>query len=307
MVLRGDVAVLLEKAPSKRQALAEAAFVFFAVLGPSSVARLGKGAAVAVELALLAWGLVLLRPWESSRRGAWWGVLGLVVALGGAGAGAWVASDAAEAEKGFSLSMAPLVVRALGMCLLVAVLLWRDGQGPAQVGLVREGWARELLLGGGVLVGTYVVHLAASVPLAAVAVALKLAGQELEARKGVAAALLGTGLGVPAFAAIMVVVTGFEEFVFRGFLVPRLRVVLGGWVPAILGAAALFSVGHFYEGTLAVFQTFVMGAWFGFVLWYRGRLLPLIVAHTAFNTISFALMLWLSRSGLLEKLPPLTQ
>ncbi|MFP2901295.1 CPBP family intramembrane glutamate endopeptidase, partial [Corallococcus sp. 4LFB] len=84
MVLRGDVAVLLEKAPSKRQALAEAAFVFFAVLGPSSVARLGKGAAVAVELALLAWGLMLLRPWESSRRGAWWGVLGLVVALGGA-------------------------------------------------------------------------------------------------------------------------------------------------------------------------------------------------------------------------------
>ncbi|WP_306799785.1 CPBP family intramembrane glutamic endopeptidase [Corallococcus sp. AS-1-6] len=302
--LRGDVAVLLEKAPPKRQALAEAAFVFFAVLGPSSVARLGRGAAVAVELALLAWGLMLLRPWESSRRGGWWGVLGLVVALGGAGAGAWVASDA-EMNKGFSLSMAPLVIRALGMCLLVAVLLWRDGQGPAQVGLVREGWARELLLGGVVLAGTYVVHLAVSVPLAAVAVALKLAGQELAARKDVAAALLDTGLGVPAFAAIMVVVTGFEEFVFRGFLVPRLKVVLGGWVPAILVAAVLFSVGHFYEGTLAVFQTFVMGAWFGFVLWYRGRLLPLIVAHAAFNTISFALMLWLSRSGFLEKLPPL--
>ncbi|NRD57815.1 CPBP family intramembrane metalloprotease [Corallococcus exiguus] len=270
-MLRGDVAVLLENAPAKRQALAEAAFVFFAVLGPSSVARLGRGAAVAVELALLAWGLMLLRPWESSRRGAWWGVLGLMVALGGAGAGAWVASDA-EMTKGFSLSMAPLVIRALGMCLLV---------------------------------GTYVVHLAASVPLAAVAVALKLAGAELAARKGVAAALLDTGLSIPAFAAIMVVVTGFEEFVFRGFLVPRLKVVLGGWVPAILGAAVLFSVGHFYEGTLAVFQTFVMGAWFGFVLWYRGRLLPLIVAHAAFNTISFALMLWLSRSGFLEKLPPL--
>ncbi|MHA7634815.1 CPBP family intramembrane glutamic endopeptidase [Corallococcus sp. M7] len=305
MLLRGDAAVLLENAPPKRQALAEAAFVFFAVLGPASVARLSQWAAVAVELVLLAWGLMLLRPWESSRRGAWWGVLGLVVALGGAGAGAWVAASEAEMAKGFSLSMAPLVVRALGMCLLVAVLLWRDGQGPAQVGLVREGWARELLLGGVVLAGTYAVHIAVSVPLAAVAVALKLAGAELAARKGVAAALLDTGLGIPAFAAIMVVVTGFEEFVFRGFLVPRLKVVLGGWVPAILGAAVLFSVGHFYEGTLAVVQTFVMGAWFGFVLWYRGRLLPLIVAHAAFNTISFALMLWLSRSGFLEKLPPL--
>ncbi|NBD09652.1 MULTISPECIES: CPBP family intramembrane glutamic endopeptidase [Corallococcus] len=302
--MRGDVAVLLEKAPPRRQALSEAAFVFFAVLGPSTVGRLGLAATVAVGVALLAWGLALLRPWESTRQGAWWGVVGLLVALGGTGAGAWVATDA-EVTKGFSLSMAPLVIRALGMCLLVAVLLWRDGQGPAQVGLVREGWARELLLGVPVLAGTYAVHIAVSVPLAAVAVALKLAGKELLARKGVAAALLDTGLGVPAFAAIMVVVTGFEEFVFRGFLVPRLRVVLGGWVPAVLCAAVLFCVGHFYEGTLAVFQTFVMGAWFGVVFWYRGRLLPLMVAHAAFNTISFALMLWLSRSGLLEKLPPL--
>jgi uncharacterized protein len=304
VLLRGDPAVLLERAPARRRALSEAVFVFVAVLGPSSVARLGRGATVAVELLLLAWGLLLLKPWESTRRGAWWGVLGLMVALAGAGAGAWVASEAAM-EKGFSLSMAPLAVRALGMCLLVAVLMWRDGQGPEQAGFPREGWGKELLLGVPVLVGTYVVHIAASVPIAAVAVALKLAGKELLARKEVAAALLDTGLGVPAFAAVMVVVTGFEEFVFRGFLVPRLRVVFGGWVPAVLGAAVLFSVGHFYEGTLAVFQTFIMGAWFGFVLWYRARLPALMVAHAAFNTISFALMLWLSSSGLMEKLPPL--
>ncbi|RKH40727.1 CPBP family intramembrane glutamic endopeptidase [Corallococcus sicarius] len=302
--MRRDVAVLLENAPSRRRALSEAAFVFFAVLGPSLVARVGTWAVVVVAALLLAWGLALLRPWEATRWAGWLGILGIVVALSGTGAGAWVASDA-EVEKGFSLSMGPLVIRALGMCLLVAVLLWRDGQGPAQVGLVREGWWRELLLGVPVLAATYAVHIAASVPLAAIAVALKLAGKELLARKGVAAALLDTGLGVPAFAAIMVVVTGFEEFVFRGFLVPRLRVVFGRWVPAVLGAAVLFSVGHFYEGTLAVFQTLVMGAWFGFVFWYHGRLLPLIVAHAAFNTISFALVMWLSRSGFLDKLPPM--
>lgn len=302
--MRRDVAVLLENAPSRRRALSEAAFVFLAVLGPSLVARLGVWAVGAVAALLLAWGLALLRPWEATRWGGWLGILGLLVALGGTGASAWVASDA-EVTKGFSLSMGPLVIRALGMCLLVAVLLWRDGQGPAQAGLVREGWGRELLLGVPVLAATYAVHIAASVPLAAIAVALKLAGKELLARKGVAAALLDTGLGVAEFAAIMVLVTGFEEFVFRAFLVPRLRVVFGRWVPAVLGAAVLFSVGHFYEGTIAVFQTFVMGAWFGFVFWYHGRLLPLIVAHAAFNTISFALVMWLSRSGFLDKLPPM--
>ncbi|MCY1036726.1 CPBP family intramembrane metalloprotease [Corallococcus sp. BB11-1] len=302
--MRRDVAVLLENAPSRRRALSEAAFVFLAVLGPSTAGPAGRVVLAVIAVVLLAWGLALLRPWEPSRGGAWLGILGLLVALGGTGAGAWVAS-AAEVEKGFSLSMAPLCIRAFGMCLLVAVLVWRDGQGPAQVGLVREGWAKELLLGVPVLVGTYVVHIAASVPMAAVAVALKLAGQEMLARKGVAAALMDTGLSVPAFAAIMVLVTGFEEFVFRGFLVPRLRVVLGRWVPAVLVAALLFCVGHFYEGILAVFQTFVLGAWFGFVFWFRGRLLPLIVAHAAFNTISFALVMWLSKSGLLDKLPPM--
>ncbi|RYZ44253.1 MAG: CPBP family intramembrane metalloprotease [Myxococcaceae bacterium] len=302
--MRRDVAVLLENAPTRRRALSEAAFVFLAVLGPSTVGPLGRAPMAVVGVALLAWGLALLRPWEAGRAGGWLGILGLLVALGGTGAGAWVAT-AAEQEKGFSLSMAPLCIRALGMCLLVAVLVWRDGQGPAQVGLAREGWAKELLLGVPVLAGTYAVHIAASVPMAAVAVALKLAGKEMLARKGMATALMDTGLGVPAFAAIMVLVTGFEEFVFRSFLVPRLRVVLGRWVPAVLVAALLFCVGHFYEGLLAVFQTFVIGTWFGFVFWFRGRLLPLIVAHAAFNTISFALVMWLSKSGFLEKLPPL--
>ena len=294
--------VLLEKAPSRRRALSEAAFVFFTVCLPTGGTGAARWVLATMGVALLAWGLALLRPWKAPRAGAWVGVLGLVVALVATGAGAWEASGA-EPPKGLSLSMSALCVRAIGMCLLVAGLLWRDGQGPAQVGLVRAGWPRDLLFSVPVLTGTYAAHLAAAVPLGVLAVALKLTDQELLARKEVASALLGTGLGVPAFAALMVVVTGFEELVFRGFLVPRLRVLLPHWPAAVLAAAALFAVGHFYEGTIAVFQTFVLGAWFGFMLLYRGRLLPLVVAHAAFNTVSFALMLLLSESGILDKLP----
>jgi membrane protease YdiL (CAAX protease family) len=297
-----NAAGLLEQAPPRRRALAEAAFVFLAVFGPSTSAGLGRGALVAMGLALLAWGLALLRPWEPPRAQAWGGTLGLVLALGAAVAAAWQVAGAAKPEA-LSLSMTPLSIRALGMCLLVAVLLWRDGQGAAQVGLVREGWPRELLVGVPVILGTYAVHVAAGVPLAMLAAALGLADKELTARKQMATALLDMDLSVPTFAAYMVVVTGFEELVFRGFLVPRLRVVLGRWGAAVPASAALFAVGHFYEGTLAVVQTFVLGVWFGCVLLYRGRLLPLVVAHATFNTVSYALMLWLARSGLLDKLP----
>ncbi|NPC87237.1 CPBP family intramembrane metalloprotease, partial [Pyxidicoccus fallax] len=253
---------------------------------------------VAVGVALLGAGLFLLRP----RKEDWAAILALIVALVGACAGVWELAGA-EKPEGLSLSMTPLSIRALGMCLLVAVLLWRDGQGPAQVGVVREGWPRELLVSLAVIAGTYVVHIGVAVPLGLLAMALKLTGAELMARKDVAKALLETNLSVPAFAAIMLVVTGFEEFVFRAFLVPRLRVVLGRWVPAVLAGGVLFAVGHFYEGVIAVFQTFALGVWFGFVLLYRGRLLPLIIAHATFNTVSYAIMLLLARSGFLDKLP----
>jgi membrane protease YdiL (CAAX protease family) len=67
----------------------------------------------------------------------------------------------------------------------------------------------------------------------------------------------------------------------------------------------LFGLGHVYEGTLAVFQTAVLGAWFGIVFVHRARLTSVMLAHAAFNTLNFTLMLWLQRSGLLEKLTQL--
>jgi membrane protease YdiL (CAAX protease family) len=199
-------------------------------------------------------------------------------------------------------SMTWLCLRALGMSLLVALMVWRDGQGPAQLGLVREGLGRELLLGIPATVGAYAVQLAAAIPLVLLATLLKLTAKETAARTEVATALAGTGLSLPVFAAAMVLVTGFEELAFRGFLVPRLRVLVGRWSVAVVLSAVLFGMGHFYEGTLAVAQTALLGIYFGFVFLYRGRLPSVMVAHAAFNTLNFAFMLWLQRSGLLEKL-----
>jgi membrane protease YdiL (CAAX protease family) len=188
------------------------------------------------------------------------------------------------------------------MCLLVALMVWRDGQGPAQLGLAREGLGLELLLGIPATFGAYFVQIAAALPLALIAALLKLTAKEAAARTEVATALAGTGLSLPVFAAAMVLVTGFEELAFRGFLVPRMRVLVGRWSFAVVLSAVLFGMGHFYEGTLAVVQTALLGVYFGFVFLYRGRLPSVMVAHAAFNTLNFALMMWLQRSGLLEKL-----
>ncbi|WNG56020.1 CPBP family intramembrane metalloprotease [Archangium gephyra] len=197
-----------------------------------------------------------------------------------------------------------LCLRALGVSLLVGLLLWRDGQGPAQLGLVREGLGREILISVPVVVGAYAANIAASIPLAVLGVILKLTDKELMARKEVATGLVEMGLSVPVFAAAMVLVAGFEELAFRGFLVPRLKLLLGNWPAAVVISAALFGLGHFYEGVLAVVQTAVLGAYFGFVFVFvrRFRLPSVMLAHAAFNTINFTLMIWLQRSGMLEKI-----
>jgi uncharacterized protein len=391
-------AVLGDNAPSRGQALAEAALVLATVFLPSNLGTFGRGPLIAATGALALGGFVLLKPWASWRAGqrarAVAAVLLWPLALGASLGGAWFmdppappprlgvthtqpsgpgvlltsvkpglpadgrleegdrilavdgtplsvsepeldfqtrvreAGDGQPTPVRFTLeragevrevevplgpsrkarpfqgnAMTWLCIRALGMSLLVALLLWRNGQGPAQVGLVREGFGRELLWGLPVLAGTYAVHIGVSIPLAALGALLKLSGQEMAARKEVATSLVETGLSVPAFALMMVLVTGFEELTFRGFLVPRLREVLGGrWYAAVALAAALFGLGHVYEGTLAVFQTAMLGAWFGFIFVQRARLPSVMAAHAAFNTLNFALMVWLQSSGLLEKL-----
>ena len=197
-----------------------------------------------------------------------------------------------------------LCLRAIGVCLLVGLLLWRDGQGPAQLGLVREGLGRELLISVPVVFGAYAANIAVSIPIALIGILLKLTDKEMVARKEVATGLVEMGISVPVFAAAMVLVAGFEELAFRGFLVPRLKLILGNWPAAVLLSAALFGLGHFYEGTLAVAQTAVLGAYFGFVFVFvrRFRLPSVMLAHAAFNTINFTLMIWLQRSGWLEKI-----
>ncbi len=197
-----------------------------------------------------------------------------------------------------------LCLRALGVSLLVGLLLWRDGQGLAQLGLVRAGLGRECLIAIPVLAGAYVANIAVSIPIALVGSLLKLTDKEVLARREVAAGLSEMGVSVPVFALAMVLVAGFEELAFRGFLVPRLKELLGNWTAAVLVSAGLFGLGHFYEGTLAVVQTAVLGAYFGavFVFVRRFRLASVMLAHAAFNTINFTVMIWLQRSGLLEKL-----
>jgi membrane protease YdiL (CAAX protease family) len=89
-----------------------------------------------------------------------------------------------------------------------------------------------------------------------------------------------------------------EELLARGFLLHRIE-GLSGTAVAVVLQAAIFAVGHFYQGLTGVVNIFVLALVFGVVYLKTGRnLLPLILAHGIIDTSSLT-MLYLGRGDLL--------
>jgi membrane protease YdiL (CAAX protease family) len=197
--------------------------------------------------------------------------------------------------------LAGTVLRAVCVTALVLLLLRAAGQSPAVLGLVRDGAGRDALLGIALTAGAFATALASGLLVAGVA-AIAHAGfveKETAQRSGLLVDLFGD-TPVGAFAAAMVVTATFEEVVFRGFLVPRLRHITGSWAFAIALSSLAFGSGHIYEGWTGVAQTAALGVFFSLAFLRRARLVPVVVAHASFNAVVFGLLMAMQRSGLLE-------
>jgi len=192
------------------------------------------------------------------------------------------------------------LVRDVALLLLLAALVVADGQGPRHLGLERPHLGEELRAGVPALVGLMLAHFVVSVlvVLGALAVGGDVLGAELGARTEVVDTLVERlVLTLP----VVVVASVTEEIAFRGFMLPRLRVIAGGWAPALLLGALSFGLGHLYEGTLATVQTAGIGLVLGVIFLWRRRLPACIVAHVGFNALALLLALLALGLGLFDQ------
>lgn len=86
-----------------------------------------------------------------------------------------------------------------------------------------------------------------------------------------------------------------EEMVFRAFLMSRLSAMFGGtrlaWVLAAFVQAAIFGLGHAYQGIGGIIVTGVVGLVFGLLyLVARRNLWPMIIGHGIINTIGMTVL-----------------
>ena len=92
----------------------------------------------------------------------------------------------------------------------------------------------------------------------------------------------------------------WEEIVFRGFLLGRLRVAFhevegsprqrNARVMAVVLSGLLFGAGHGYQGLLGLVQTSSVGVVLGGLTVWRKSLWPAIVAHLAIDTFGLVLL-----------------
>ncbi|NOU30916.1 MAG: CPBP family intramembrane metalloprotease [Polyangiaceae bacterium] len=88
----------------------------------------------------------------------------------------------------------------------------------------------------------------------------------------------------------------YEELAFRGFLLTRVRTLLGAQegvrgggreVAAVILSAVFFGLGHLYQGPLGVAQTLVAGLVLGAIAAYRRSIVASMVAHVAVDVLGF--------------------
>ena len=240
-------------------------------------------------------------------------IAGVVVVLGVMLSWLWLSLDAPIVVRAGELATVVHVALtgALAMTLVV-IATWRDESRTLSLGLVRTpvgaalGWGLAGVVASYVLstvaVGIYfaVSWFVSTIPSASTHLSHVVdtagplspsggvVGREL-ANKAEWASQLAR---IPLVWALPIAVFAgaYEEILFRGFVLGRLRVALGRLQPrrrdviAVLSSAALFSAGHGYQGGLGLAQTFAAGVVLALLTVWRGSLWSAIIAHVAIDT-----------------------
>jgi membrane protease YdiL (CAAX protease family) len=165
----------------------------------------------------------------------------------------------------------------IGVVLLVGYLVWRDDRSLAPLGVTGVRWGREILWAIPLLVGLELTELLVTMGIQAAGIPVD------EPGSGASAASTTVRMVAPAFFLVFAL---SEEVLFRGYLITRLREILGNPVAAVLVSAMLFGAVHRY-GVGATVRVVVTGIVLGSAFLAGKKLPRLVLAHAAWNILWF--------------------
>ena len=173
--------------------------------------------------------------------------------------------------------------------VLAGAVLWMArlrGQSRQALGLVTRQWAANV--GIGLLGGVAVLLLTIIAGLYLQFVFPELIPLLRESQENINEVL--PAMSLRTIFLLCVAVSFYEELVFRGFALPRLRVLTGSWWSAVLLAAGGFGLLHLYEGALTTIPIMVLAAVLSVQFIWRRSLVAPMLTHFVFNAVQLCLL-----------------
>lgn len=172
----------------------------------------------------------------------------------------------------FLIGGTAVIFRDLALVALVLFFLWHNGEPVRRIGWRFRKRSKDIILG-----------VALFVPMFYACTLVEWLLQVLgipPIAKSMPASPVPHGAAQYVVATVMVAVVALsEETVFRGYLILRLRAVLGSTVGAVLLSSLIFAIGHGYEGTSGVITVGFMGLVFAVIYTWRRSLAAPITMH----------------------------
>jgi membrane protease YdiL (CAAX protease family) len=174
-----------------------------------------------------------------------------------------------------------LVTRVIAVILSVSVILRHRGQTLESVGLASAKWKMNLLVGIGATAVAYGFIFAWQMTMWYVWPGLL---DQMNENADRIMALVPKPSHPIGFVLPALTVGIYEELLFRGFLLTRLRRGTGGWVAAVVISTAVFTSLHAIDQTpAALVPVAVLSVVFSLVTIWRRSLIPAIAGHFLFN------------------------
>ncbi len=188
------------------------------------------------------------------------------------------------AETARSLFVPTILIRTVGVVGVLALLLRGSGQRFRSVGVHRSALGINALVGVGATAVAYVLI------VILMTIMWLTRPQSLDQLTENAERLIAMipKLHPLAFLPVAILVGVYEELLFRGFLMTRLRRGTGSWTIAVLVSTGIFTALHAMDQTnVALVAIASLSLVVSFVTIWRRSILPAIVTHTLFNYSQF--------------------
>lgn len=188
-----------------------------------------------------------------------------------------------QGNVSFVLTAFATILRDLSLVVLILFFVWRNHESMTSIGWAFKNRWQDVALGAFLFVPFFFGAGILESALQSVGFSVpKTPLPSFLLEKGVVESLL-------AFVLVVVVAVA-EETIFRGYLILRFRAVTASTAAAAVLSAAIFSLGHGYEGFAGLLTVGAMGLVFAVIYLWRQSLVAPMVIHFLQDFITIVLL-----------------